>query len=179
MSRFTSARHILSRIEAPVSSSILKLSRVLGPRYRRISTTASHVYYVDMAGNVVHCAACSFRFAAYSGLHRALSETFGSARYHLAHEVTGFKDEHDAVWVEFTDGQCHLCGSPRLRRRRELRLSSFRLPITCRPPGGCGHRSVAVGMPAVGLGEGVIAAIAACVSGVIAAVIGVVGRLLV
>jgi 2,6-dihydroxypyridine 3-monooxygenase len=71
----------------------------------RVSLELTYWTYVDREGVVLDADPDHFRFSGWSTIYRALLEAFGTDRYHLGHEMTGFDMRPDGVTL-------HLAGRP-------------------------------------------------------------------
>ena len=71
----------------------------------RVSLELTYWTYVDRDGSVLSADADHFRFSGWSTIYRALLEAFGTERYHLGHEMTGFDIRPDGV-------DLHIAGQP-------------------------------------------------------------------
>ena len=61
-----------------------------GGEDNRVSLELIYWTYVDREGTVVSADPDHYRFSGWSTIYRALLDAFGSDRYHLGHEMTGF-----------------------------------------------------------------------------------------
>jgi 2,6-dihydroxypyridine 3-monooxygenase len=65
----------------------------------RISVATSHIRYLDRRGAVVYDERHAYRFSSWTTVYRELMARFPRSRYHLGHEMTGLKDDEEAVEV--------------------------------------------------------------------------------
>lgn len=70
-----------------------------------IGVAADRLRYLDDDGGVAHEQQCSFRFASYSELYRALYGRFGPEHYHLSAQLERLDNGPDTAAVHLVDGR--------------------------------------------------------------------------
>ena len=83
-----SARYLVERARVPLDD---------------ISTSTSHIRYLDRGGDVVHDQAHQYRFSSWNTVYRRLLGCVDRDRYFLGSEVTGFEVKDDSVRVELAN----------------------------------------------------------------------------
>lgn len=93
----------------------------------RVSLELTYWTYVDREGKVLNADPDHFRFSGWSTIYRALLDVFGSERYHLGHEMTGFDNRPDGVTLQLAErppveGDLLVCADGLLSTARAILL---------------------------------------------------------
>lgn len=70
-----------------------------------ISIGTAHIRYLDRRGNVIYDGAQKYRFSSWNTVYRQLLARFDARRYHLGCELTGWRDDGQAVEAQFAGGK--------------------------------------------------------------------------
>lgn len=72
-----------------------------------VALTLTNWSYVDREGTLIAEDPTHNRFSSWNTIYRALRGAFADDRYHLGHQVTGYRETGDAVWLEIADHPDH------------------------------------------------------------------------
>lgn len=67
----------------------------------RVCTMTTHIRYLDRRGARIYDAVHPYTFSSWTTVYRTLLGLYGTARYHLGHEMTGWTEVGDVVEVHF------------------------------------------------------------------------------